>query len=208
MKKMSIALMVLLCTMSMGSYAQFGFVNKIKLLSGDLKFLKGSTELNITFNYDEMKVGEMQEADYVVKHSAEMNKAKPGSGDEWKKKWVDDRGLKFQPAFIKMFNARLKKLKMVAGTDKSSAKYTVIIKTEKTEPGLYTGISYAEKDAFIDVRATFVETTNPGTELCVIYGTYIKGAETFDVGARITYSYTNWGSILGGFIVGQIKKMK
>lgn len=207
MKKISIVFVVLMLCIGMSASAQFG-ANKIKLTSGNVKFLKGITELNLEFNFDDMKVGEMNEADYIVKHAAEVDKAKPGKGEEWKKHWVEDRGLKFIPAFIKFFNKRVGKLKMLAATGKTAAKYTLIIKTVKTEPGLYTGVSLVQKDAYIDVVATFIETANPGTELCEITGTYIKGEETYDVGTRITYAYANWGTILGAYITSTIKKMK
>lgn len=208
MKKISIVLVVLLSCFTFEASAQFGLANRIKLISGNLAFLKGEANLNVEFNYDDMKVGEMAEVDYMVKHMSDLDRAKAGSGDEWKKKWNEDRSLKFEPAFMKTFAKRLSKLGTVASKGNASAKYTVIIKTIKTEPGVYTGISYAQKDAFIDVRVIFIETSNPAAPLAEVTGTYIKGKETFDTSARITYSYTSWGNILGAFIVTQIKKLK
>lgn len=208
MKKISIILMVLLSGISFGVSAQFGITNRIKLVSGDFAFLKGATELNILFNYDDMSVGTMTEKDYMEKHSSEMNQKKAGSGDEWKKKWADDRNVKFEPSFLKTFAKRLTKIKIVADAGKTSAKYTLIIKTVKTEPGVYTGISYAEKDSYIDVRALFVETENPDVILAEVSGGYIKGKETFDVSARLSYSYLSLGNLLGGFVVSKVKSIK
>lgn len=207
MKKISM-IAVFFCFLGMTATAQFSLPNRIKLVNGGFAFLKGATELNVQFNYDNLKVGDLDEVDYMVKHMAELDKAKAGSGEEWKKKWNGDRTAKYEPAFMKTFAKRLTKLGIVAAQNKTGAKYTVIIKTTKIEQGVYTGISYAQKDAFIDVTAQFVETANPGTVLAEVSGVNFTGKETFDAAARVTYSYTSWGNSLGAFVVGQVKKIK
>lgn len=56
-----------------------------KILKGDLSFLKGIKEINFSFNYDNMMVGEEgEEANYVKRKKAEK-------GDEWEKNWIGDR---------------------------------------------------------------------------------------------------------------------
>ncbi len=207
MKKLSFILVILLASLSMSSFGQFGLVNRVKTASGDLTSLKGATELNIEFSYDKMMVGTENEPEYITRRVGEMNKMKPGSGDEWKKKWNDDKGIRYEPNFLKYFTKAMLKMKIAAGTGKASAKYTLIITTEKIEPGLQTGISYAAKDCFLDIRATLIETANPDNKLCVITGGYIKGSESFDVGARITYAYGNWGKLLGMNMASQLKKL-
>lgn len=55
-----------------------------KLKSGDLKVLKGQTILNLQYDYSNMSVGKFdKESDYVADRTADMNKKKPGTGDQW-----------------------------------------------------------------------------------------------------------------------------
>jgi hypothetical protein len=210
MKKSSLFVLVLLLGMVSNAFSQPGFLNIVKIKSGDLKLLKGQTELNIEYNYDDMKVGDMNEADYISRKVAEMNKAKAGTGDEWKVKWAGDRMNRFEPSFEKYFKKYLLKAKINATQTNANAKYSVIIKTVKTEPGLYTGVSFVEKNTFINVYATFIEKGNPGTELCVIFSEKITGEVSnsfanYDVGLRITNAYQNLGIRLSKFIVKTIK---
>jgi len=211
MKKISVLFFIACAMVSLTASAQFGS-NKVTLKSGDLRFLKGASALNIEYNYDDMKVGTMTEADYIVKHSGELNKAKPGSGDEWKVKWVSDRKARFEPNFESKFVKNLSKAKIAAGQNKSDAKYTVIIKTLVTEPGLYTGVSYVQKDTYIDVEASFVEASNPSEVLCAITVSKAIGDAgefaNYDIGLRISVAYTNCGNLLGSYIVKTLKKMK
>lgn len=206
MKKLSLVLTAAIMMLTMTASAQF-FANKVKLTSGDLAFLKGAKELNIAFDYQTMKVGEMDEADYIIKHQAELEKAKTGSGETWKKKWNEDRPNRYEPAFLKTFVKRISKLGITAGKDKASAKYTLTVKVTRMEPGVYTGISVVQKDAFIDAVLVFTETGST-TPLAEVTCTYMKGSETYDLGARITYAYLSTGNITGAYIVSTVKKIK
>lgn len=210
MKKQMLSLVILLL-ITFSVSAQFG-AYKMVISSGNLKALKGVTELQVEYDYQGMKVGDMDEEDYIKKHMADMEKIKPGSSADWKVKWVEDRKNKFQPNFEKYFSAGLKKIKMTAGPNVQGAKYKLIIKTIKTEPGLYTGVSVVAKDTYIDVDAILVENSDPDTQLCVIRCTRFVGDAgdfaSYDVSLRIMMSYSNLGKKLSGFIIKTLKSYK
>jgi hypothetical protein len=211
MRKITSFLILLIAGFALHVSAQFGG-NTIKIASGDLKFLKGVTDLKIEYNYDGMTIGDMQEDDYITKHTADLNKAKPGSGNEWKEKWPSDREKKFQPSFEKFFTKNLSKAKINASPSKTDAKYTMIIKTIKIEPGLYTGVSVVAKDTYIDVYAIFVETGKPDDELCKILASKFIGNAgdfaSYDVSLRISAAYLNLGNKLSGFVAKTLKNIK
>jgi len=78
MKKYFIALISLVFALNMQA-------QKIKLVDGDLKFLKGQDEIGVQFTYDEnMKVGAGTEAEYIDKKMAQMKK-NPDRGKNGKK---------------------------------------------------------------------------------------------------------------------------
>lgn len=213
MKKIIVLLTVVFAVISVNAFAQFNFSGgKINLAKGDLKFLSGEKDLLIVYNYDDMLVGDMKESDYIVKHTSEMNKKKAGSGDEWKGKWVSDRAGRYQVDFEKNFIPELAKAGITASTSKADAKYEVIIKTVVTEPGLYTGVSVAQKTTYINVDAIFVEAGKPDNILCKISCIKMVGNAgefaNYDIGLRITMAYMNCGKALGGFIVKEFKKKK
>jgi hypothetical protein len=74
MKK--IAIFVTLVAMATITQAQ-----RIKLLSGDAKEIKGQTKLNVVFTYENMSVGKFsKEQEYVESKKTEYNKKESGKG--------------------------------------------------------------------------------------------------------------------------------
>ena len=52
---------------------------KVKVLKGDLAFLKGQSKLNVEYVYDGMKVGKKQtEEEYIKEKTTEANKKEAG----------------------------------------------------------------------------------------------------------------------------------
>ena len=211
MRKITVLLIILLAGFASKVNAQFGGGFTINTTIGDLKFLNGVTDLKIEYSYDGMMVGNMTEEDYIVKHSAELNKKKPGSGNDWKVKWVTDREKKLQPAFERYFVKTMAKTGISASTTKTDAKYTLIIKTMMTEPGLYTG-TVVGKATFINVDAIFIETGKPDVELCTIAANHFIGDAgdfaSYDISLRLTAAYLGLGNRLGGYVLKAIKSKK
>lgn len=73
----------------------------ISHVSGDkeLGFLAGEENLDVKFVYKDMKVGDMDEDEYVKEKVREKNQDEEGEGDDWKRKWYEQREAKLEPDF-------------------------------------------------------------------------------------------------------------
>jgi hypothetical protein len=103
MKKISVFLigfMLVLLTTNVSA-------QKIKLVSGDLSFLKGQTKLNVEYIYDGMMVGKKPEVEYIKEKVEKYNKDEAGKGDKWLVSWKNDRTTRFQPKFEELLNKYL-----------------------------------------------------------------------------------------------------
>lgn len=170
---------------------------KVKLQSGSLDALKSENAINIEFKYDGMSVGKFDtEKEYLDKKTAEYNKKEAGKGDAWAASWINDRESRFEPRFIKEFTDQSK-----MSVDKN-AKYTLIFKTQRTEPGY--NIVVSRKDASIDGEATIVETANPSNIIATISVKNapgrIFGGYDYDTGVRLQEAYATAGKKLGKYI--------
>lgn len=164
---------------------------KIKLTEGDVSALKGQTEINVVFTYDNMSVGKFdKEADYVATKKADYNKDEPGRGTKWAAAWVADRKKRFEPDFIELFE---KNCSFKLGSY-PSAKYTMTINTSRTEPGF--NIAMMKKNAQVDLEITITETAT--NKVIAVY-TILKspgrtfGMGDFDTGIRIKEAYATAG---------------
>jgi hypothetical protein len=187
------ALALFITTVSVSLQAQ-----KIQLQEGDLSMLANEKELNLEFDYSNMKVGKMTEADYVKKHKDDGNKKEAGKGDAWEKQWLDDRETRFEPKFIQNFTQFSG---ITAGT-LASAKYTLKLVTTFTEPGF--NIAIHRENARINMDVILVETANKDKVLAKITIEKSPGGawygNDFDTGERISEAYANAGRVLGSFI--------
>ena len=195
---MKTILSILLVALVSVAYAQ-----KITVTQGSLAVLKGESEVNVEFTYNNMAVGKFdREEDYVSDRKTKMNEKEAGSGDKWADGWVNDRTDRFQPKFFELFNAGGT---IVAG-EKPSAKYTMIVHTSFTEPGFNIGIT--RKPAFINADITVVETANRNNVVCKVTIVNAPGSGAmgydFDTGFRIQECY----AVCGKRLIAQIKKAK
>jgi hypothetical protein len=185
--------LLLMALISVSASAQ-----KIKLIEGDLSRLAGETSLMAKFTYDNMGVGKFdKESDYIAKKTEEYNKKEPGRGDNWAKNWVGDRDRDYEPKFIDLFE---KETGMTVSRTKP-AKYTLVFKTNFTEPGY--NVYVTRKNATINAEAWIVETASQK----VIAKISVEkvpgrtfGGNDYDTGIRITECYADAGKHLGKFI--------
>jgi hypothetical protein len=196
MKKILLAFLVL-ASVSM-TQAQ-----RIKLLSGDAKEIKGQTKLNAVFTYENMSVGKFpKEQEYIESKKAEYNKKEAGKGDKWAEAWVGDRKARFEPQFVELFE----KNSAFAAGNYADAKYTMVINTSRTEPGF--NIMISRKNAEIDMEVVIIETATkrevakysiksaPGRTF---------GGYDYDTGSRIEESYAAAGKYFGKNLMDDIK---
>jgi hypothetical protein len=208
MKKISIPFFV-----SIFMLFSLNIFSQAKLVSGDMKVLKGQSEVILKYDYSNMGVGKYKNADeYTSEKVAEMNKKKEGSGDAWLEKWNSDRTERFEPSFRKDFNNEVESFSLSGKDDSPNAKYTFIIRTTFTEPGFNAtmAIGFAKKPATIDVIVDLVETANPGTVLGSVEMKKIQsknmGGYDYDTGGRIESCYERAGEYLGKYLVKNVLK--
>ncbi len=187
----SLGLLLLSGAISFTTHAQ-----KIKITEGSLDALKDVKEYNIEFSYENMAVGKFKtEAEYVEKKKEEYNKKEAGKGDKWAEAWVNDRASRFEPKFIEKFE------EYSNAKEKGNAKYTLIFNTTFTEPGFFTGIAIANKNASINGEVTIVETANKSKVVAKMTIEKVPGRTgtgyDFDTGDRISEAYEKAGKEIG-----------
>ena len=171
---------------------------RIKLVEGSLNAVKNEKSINTEFTYDNMRVGKYDKEDeYVKAKTAEYNKKEAGKGDTWAKNWVDDRQERYEPQFNELFE----KTSEMSITPK--AKYTLVFKTNFTEPGF--NVAIMRKNAQISSEVWVVETANKNNVVAKISlekapGRTFGGYD-FDTGERISEAYAMAGKALARFIV-------
>lgn len=177
---------------------------KMKLVSGNLSFIKGEKAFNVEYVYDGMRVGKYKtEDEYIQKKSSEYNSKEAGKGEKWAQSWKADRAAKFQPKFEELINKMLKDKNVSVSPANSSAKYTIIVKTVFTEPGWNVYVS--KQPAFVDFEVYFIETANPQKVLASISMKKTPGQGgmgfDYDTGFRIQEAYAKGGKSLGKFML-------
>jgi hypothetical protein len=175
---------------------------KVKDIEGSFNALKGQKKVNVSYVYDNMGVGKFdKEADYVNEKVAEKNEDEAGSGDEWARKWVDDREARFEPKFEELMTEYLKDHGMVIGRY-PDADYTLIVETTFTEPGFNVGVM--RKPAFINLEIKLVKTSSMKKPVgkCTIKN--IPGRDAmgfdFDTGYRLQESYAKGGKTFAKYL--------
>lgn len=153
MKKYVTLILAVLCT---SVYAQ-----KIKIEQGNFDFIVGQKEINVEFDYSNMKL--MKEnftnEEYVTKRSGDLEGKARGKGKTWEKAWNSSRELIWNPKFLELMNKYLGNEKdMYFEEDLSDTKYTLIVETVWLYPGWDAGIM--KQPAKVTSNLKFVETAN------------------------------------------------
>jgi hypothetical protein len=185
---------------------------KIKLLAGKVDFLKGQTAINLEFSYEDMMVGKQKETEWAEKKIQSKNKMKAGDGDKWYASWVADRDAKFEVKFTDLFNKGVAKKNLFASEGKTDAKYTMLVRTIFTEPGVKTGFDVGDKDACISVEIEFYEGQNKTATLAKI-GIYkaignvtvFSGGNEYATADRLGEAYAKCGKSLAAFLMKNLK---
>lgn len=190
MKKGILLIVVSLFVMS-ATYAQ-----KIKVESGDLKFLKDVAEISVVFEYPEdMKYGKTTLEEYVNDKVAQKEKKEEGSGEEWKEKFYADRE-RYNDKFIFSFEKYTKDL--YVAEDDPDFEYTMVVKTTFMEPGFNIGIR--SKNSAIDLDIDFVKTNAPDVVIASVKISKAPGAAHPDAGERMADAYFTAAQKFGKFL--------
>jgi hypothetical protein len=197
MKKL---LVVLGLTFAFGSFAQ-----KIKVESGSYDFLKGVKELNVEFDYSDLKMlkENLSESEYIENRKNELNEKNAGEGDSWVKKWEAAKDNIWQPKFLELVNDVVsnKVDGFKAAEDLSSAKYTLIVEVKWIYPGWDVYVS--KQPAKLTTVLKFVETDNRENVLLELNSTDAPGTQygpQFSNETRVGESFAKTGKTLGGLM--------
>ncbi len=166
----------------------------IKLVEGDLTPLKGQRLAEVQFNYDNWKIGEMTEAQYVRERSADAD-----DPDSWRESWENDKTRLFETRFIEVFNryGDGHGLYIEKGVDNSE--YIIIIEPYYLEPGFNVGIR--SKPAQLKAKAIYVKRDNPDQPVAVVDIVNATGAlAPFDRAQRIQMAFGQAGRLAGSYI--------
>ncbi len=134
---------------------------KMKVVSGNFDFLKGEKELNVEFNYDDLKLlkENLTNEQYVSQRSADLNEKSRGNGDIWKKKWEGSREAIWNAKFMELLNKSFGAPRNVAvGENLTGAKYTLIVDVVWIYPGWDAAVM--KQPAKVSLNYRFVETAN------------------------------------------------
>lgn len=172
------------------------------ITKGSLAFLKGVTEINVSFVYTNLNVGkEGKEANYIKKKKATAEEKEAGAGAAWEKSWYDDRPKRYEPRFVQLF---AKYANMKIGAEDVKGKYTMVVETKFIEPGYNVGISSGA--AIIDLEISIYDAADMKKPLCKIKMDKVKGGKgQFDTGMRIGDAYAKAGKELGKLVAKKAK---
>lgn len=197
MKKQLMFIAVLFCTTLM-------FSQKVKVIEGSFKNLKGISAYNLEFDYTNVQIPKYDsEEEFLEDKMAKRDEKEPGSGEIFKASWFSDREERYEPKFIESFNKRFDDGEVKVGKD-IDAKYTMKIHTTMMWAGYNVGI--VRKNSKVEVTVSVYETDNPSNVLWMATYKKVEGSGAmgydFDSGYRISEAYAK----LAKTIAKNIKK--
>lgn len=182
---------------------------KTKIESGDFKFLAGVKEVNVEFDYSNLKLMKenLTEEQYVTNRATELNEKK-GVGDIWKKKWQGSKEMIWNPKFLELINVVSSKEKTNISFQEglTSAKYTLIVEVVWIYPGW--DVAMMKQPAKVTTNLKIVETANRSNTLVVMSSENARGDQwgsNFSNETRIGEGFAKTGKTLAKVIAKQIK---
>ena len=182
---------------------------KTKIESGDFKFLAGVNEVNVEFDYSNLKLMKenLTEEQYVANRTTELNEKK-GVGDIWKKKWQGSKEMIWNPKFLELINVVSSKEKTNISFQEnlSSAKYTLIVEVVWIYPGWDAAVM--KQPAKVSTNLKIVETANRSNVLVVMSSENAPGDQwgnNYSNENRIGEGFAKTAKTLAKIIAKQIK---
>lgn len=201
MKKIALLALMLV---SFASIAQDMDVKK-----GDFKFLKGEKELNVEFNYSDLKLmkDNLTNEQYVEERVKDLNEKSKGNGNAWKKKWEASPQMIWNPKFMELLNKVYGNEKNVTVEEGlTSAKYTLIVDVVWIYPGW--DVAMMKKPAKVSTVLRFVETANKSNVLLEIQSDEAPGDQwgnNFSNESRIGEGFAKTAKSLGKMMLKKTK---
>lgn len=181
------------------------YSQKIKIEQGGFDFIIGQKDVNVEFNYDNMKLMKenLTNKEYITQRSADLEQKARGKGKTWEKKWNSSRELIWNPKFLELINKYLGKDEdMYFAEDQPDAKYTLIVETVWLYPGWDAGIM--KQHAKVSTILRFVETANKENVLLEVSCDKSPGDQwgnNYSNESRIGEGYAKTGKTLARLIL-------
>lgn len=179
-----------------------------KITSGNLDFLKGETELNVVFDWSNVRLTKekLTEEQFINKKTEARNEKEAGSGDTFAEDWQNDKAEFYHAKFIELYNDVLAK-KNVKAAENSDAKYTLVVEPTYIFFGHNIGIS--KIPAYVNFKFTWKD-SKTGKVLCTeilenVQGSQVMGFD-FDETARVKESFALAAKKLAKQVYKVIKK--
>lgn len=198
MRKIAVLTLLLVSSLAMAQ--------KMKIKSGDLKFLASQKEVNVEFVYSNLKLmkDNLPEAEYVKNRAAELNEKNRGNGDIWKKKWEGAKEMIWNPKFLELVNVVMSKEKKDLSFQEglTSAKYTLVVDAVWVFPGW--DVAMMKQPAKVSTVLRFVETANRSNVVAEITSEHAPGDQwgsNFSNESRIGEGFAKTGKSLAKLIL-------
>lgn len=132
----------------------FQSCGSVEVLSGkeELGYLNGEEDVAFEITYNDTKVGEQPEDDFIEEKVKEKNEDDEGSGDEWKEDWMENK----EDVYYPTFKSQLEDYFDDADSDidltdeKEEANYILSVNVDRIETGFYGGV--VSSPAVLDTR--------------------------------------------------------
>ncbi|WP_179354177.1 hypothetical protein [Winogradskyella vidalii] len=181
------------------------YAQKTKVKEGDFSFFKGQTEINVEFDYSNLKINKdnLTNDEYVAERVADLESKGKGKGKAWKKSWEASKDLIYASKFLELMNRDLYEDKGISfEKDFPDAKYTLILEVVWIYPGWNAAVM--RQPAKVTTLIKFVETANRDNVLLEITSKEAPGNKfggTFSNEDRIGEGFAKTGKTLSKLIM-------
>ena len=201
MKKLPLLVLLLVATVS--------FAQKMKVTKGDFAFLAGQKDVNVEFNYSNLKLlkDNATESQYIDNRKKDLNDKTRGVGDSWEKKWQGAKDGIWQPKFLELLAATATKEKDIVFMEGSTkSKYTLIVDVVWIFPGW--DVAIMKQPAKVSTVLRFVETANRNNILLEVTTENAPGDQwgnNFSNESRIGEGFAKTGKSFGKMVIKELK---
>lgn len=191
MKKSIVMIVLLFSTAVM-------FSQKAKVLEGNIKNLKGITQYDLVFEYENLEIPKYDSEEEFLKDKMQKREEKEaGAGEKFKKSWFADREERYEPKFIESFNKRFDDNEVKVGKETGAA-YVMKVETTFMYAGYNVGVM--RQNSKVDAIISVYKKEDPSTLLYSVKYTKAQGngamGYDFDSGYRISEAYAKLAKTL------------
>lgn len=185
------------------------FAQNMDIVKGDFKFLVGQKDVNLEFNYSNLKLmkDNLTESKYIENRKKELNDKNRGVGDSWEKKWNGAKVGIWQPKFSELLAATVTKEKdIVFQEGLNNAKYTLVVDVVWIYPGW--DVAMMKQPAKVSVNLKIVETNNRSNVLVEVTSENAPGDQwgnNFSNESRIGEGFAKTAKSFGKLIIKKLK---